>query len=133
MSIDDKAFAKMYESSKLTHQPDDSPNSRKFYPEASKAYEKWVKTAGDNPIIMADASFETYLAGWQAHEKANKRESSDEPMVRHLAILVRRLCYWLSKHGGRDGETRAAACMDFLIQHDLQGSPLGDSDNEGGK
>lgn len=62
----------------LSQQPDDSPNTRKFYPAASRAYDKWVKTAGDNPIIMADASFETYLAGWQAHERANKRESGEQ-------------------------------------------------------
>lgn len=40
--------------------------TRMFYPEACKVYEKWSETAGDNPIIMADASFETFLAGWQA-------------------------------------------------------------------
>ena len=59
-------------------QPDELPNSRKFYPEASKSFNKWIKTAGDNPIIMADVSFETYLAGWQAHEKATKRESGTQ-------------------------------------------------------
>ena len=39
---------------------------RIFYPEVSKAFDKWIKNACDNPMIMADPSFESYLAGWQA-------------------------------------------------------------------
>jgi len=46
----------------------------KLHPVQSKAYDKWVATAGDNPLIMANVGFETFLAGWQAHE-ATKRES----------------------------------------------------------
>lgn len=50
----------------MTDSPADEPRTRMFYPEVSKKYDKWIKTAGDNPIIMADVGFETYLAGWQA-------------------------------------------------------------------
>jgi hypothetical protein len=50
------------------------PNGRMFYPKESKAYDKWVKTAGDNPMIMADVSFETFLGGWQAAMKQARCE-----------------------------------------------------------
>lgn len=42
--------------------------NERFYPDAVKAHKKWIKNAADNPIIMANPSFESFLAGaqWQA-------------------------------------------------------------------
>lgn len=54
---------------KVYEQPVELIGGEAFYPEAAKAYHKWLKHAQDNPIIMANVGFETYLAGWQATEK----------------------------------------------------------------
>lgn len=37
-----------------------------LYPAETKAYKRWIENAAGNPIILADAGFETFLAGWQA-------------------------------------------------------------------
>ena len=47
-----------------------------FYPTEAKAYHKWVKTAHDNPIIMANVGFETFLAGWQAAMREHPNKDS---------------------------------------------------------
>lgn len=41
--------------------------SERFYPDVAIAHKKWVKNAADNPIIMANPSFESFLAGVQWH------------------------------------------------------------------
>lgn len=66
-----------YEAAKApaTQQPVDLPAGERFYPEVSKAFNKWLRIADGNPLIMRNPAFEAFLAGWQTRQK---RESVDE-------------------------------------------------------
>ena len=107
---------------------DDKHFGEKLNPLESKAYDKWVKNAGDNPLIMANCGFETFLAGWQAGQtKSPKRESGYQVTEEQLGKVY---------HANFENEFSIAILCDEHI--DKSGALLGRVRNykpeiEGGK
>jgi len=53
----------------ITRTPPAKPTpGERLYPDVAKLYQKWIIGACDNQMILSDAGFETFLAGWQARD-----------------------------------------------------------------